>query len=170
VTFQPKELASRAGAGYYLRMVARMAPGLNFEQASKYLDELSRRMTLQHDGSPRERAGWRFFLLPMARDDDGSVRRWMTILFASVTGLLMVVCANVAGLLLVRATERRFDFSLRMALGASRFRIARQALTEVLLQAIAGGAAGLLVAKAALRALTKYGPSTVKPEFESPVF
>ena len=170
LAIRSKELASRADAGYYQHMVARVAPGLSLEAASRRMDELSRRMALEHDGSPRERAGWKFFLLPMARDDDGSVRRWMTILFASVSGLLMVVCANVAGLLLVRATERRFDFSLRMALGASRFRIARQALTEVLLQAIAGGAAGLLVAKAALRALTKYGPSTIKPEFESPVF
>ncbi len=170
LALRPKDLASRADAGYYLHMVARVAPGLSVEQASAHLVELSRRMALQHDGSPRERAGWKFFLLPMARDDDGSVRRWMTILFASVTGLLMVVCANVAGLLLVRATERRFDFSLRMALGASRYRIARQALTEVLVLAIAGGAAGLLVAKAALRVLAKYGPSAVKPEFDSPVF
>jgi putative ABC transport system permease protein len=170
LAMRPKDLTSRADAGYYLHMVARMAPGLSGEQASAHLDELSRRMALEHDGSPRERAGWKFFLLPMARDDDGSVRRWMTMLFASVSGLLTVVCANVAGLLLVRATERRFEFSLRMALGATRFRIARQALTEVLLLAMAGGAAGLLVAKAALRALTKYGPSAVKPAFESPVF
>jgi putative ABC transport system permease protein len=167
--FQPKELASRANAGYYLRMTGRLAPGVSVEQASARLDELSRRMALQHDGSPRERAGWQFFLLPMARDDDGSVRRWMTMLFAAVTGLLIVVCSNVAGLLLVRATERQFDFSLRMALGASRFRIARQALVEVLLLAIGGGAVGLLIAKAGLRALTKYGPPG-KAEFESPVF
>ena len=126
-------------------------------------------MALQHDGSPREQVGWQFFLLPLARDNDGSVRRWMTMLFAAVTGLLIVVCANVAGLLLVRATERQFDFSLRMALGASRFRIARQALTEVLLLAMAGGAAGLLIAKLSLRALAKYGPPG-KAEFESPVF
>lgn len=93
----------------------------------------------------------------------------MTILFAAVVGLLTVVCANVAGLLLVRATERHFDFSLRLALGASRFRIARQALMEVLLLAIGGGAAGLLIAKAGLRALTEYGPPG-KAEFASPVF
>jgi predicted permease len=167
--FQPKELASRADATYYLRMVARIAPGLHVEQASMHLDELSRRMAMQHDGSPRERVGWQFFLLPMARDDDGSVRRWMTMLFAAVAGLLVVVCSNVAGLLLVRATERQFDFSLRMALGASRFRIARQALTEVFLLAMAGGAAGLLIAKLGLRALTKYGPPG-KAEFASPVF
>jgi hypothetical protein len=67
-------------------------------------------MAQQHDGSPRERTGWQFFLLPLARNDDGSVRRWMTMLFAAVTGLLLLVCANVAGLVLVRATERQFDF------------------------------------------------------------
>ncbi|MGA2877472.1 MAG: ABC transporter permease [Bryobacteraceae bacterium] len=170
VAFQPKELASRVNAGYYLRMVARLAPALSSDRASTQLDTLSRRMAMQHDGSPRERAGWQFFLLPMARNDDGSVRRWMMLLFAAVTGLLSVVCANVAGLLLVRATERQFDFSLRMALGASRLRIARQALTEVLLLAIAGGAAGLLIAKVALGALAKYGPPAGKPEFEWPVF
>jgi putative ABC transport system permease protein len=170
LTFQPKEFASRANAGYYLRTVARLAPGLSFEQASARIDGLSRQLALQHDGSAREQAGWHFLLLPLARDDDGSVRRWVAILFAAVAGLLVVVCSNVAGLLLVRATERQFDFSLRMALGATRWRIARQALIEVLLLAAAGGAAGLLVAKAALRALSKYGPPGAAVKFESPVF
>jgi putative ABC transport system permease protein len=169
ISFQPEQLESRANAGYYLRMVARLAPRLSFEQASTRIAELSRRMALEQEGSPRQRAGWQFFLLPMARDDDGSVRRGMTMLFAAVTALLMVVCSNVAGLLLVRSAERQFDFSLRMALGASRFRIARQALTEVLLLAVAGGAAGLLIAKEALHGLERYGPAG-KAEFESPVF
>jgi putative ABC transport system permease protein len=170
VAFRPKELASRADAGYYLRMLARLAPGLSVEQASTRLDQLSHTMAAQHDGSPRERVGWQFFLLPMARDDDGSVRRWMTMLFAAVTGLLIVVCSNVAGLLLVRAMERQFDFSIRMALGASRWRIARQALTEVLLLALSGGAAGLLIAKAGFRALVQYGPPVGRAEMVSPVF
>lgn len=170
VSFQPKELASRANAGYYLRMVGRLAPDISLDQASSALEGLSRKMAQQHDGSPRERTGWQFFLLPLARNDDGSVRRWMTMLFAAVTGLLLLVCANVAGLVLVRATERQFDFSMRMALGASRFRIGRQALTEVLLLAIAGGSAGLFIAKVALSALAKYGPPAAKPESEWPVF
>jgi putative ABC transport system permease protein len=170
VSFQPKELASRADADYYLRMVARLAPGLSYEQASARIGELSRRMALQRNGSGREQSGWKLFLLPFARDNDGSLRRWMTLLFAAVTGLLLVVCSNVAGLLLVRATERQFDFSLRLALGAGRFRIARQALTEVLLLAVCGGAAGLLIAKAAVRALAGYGPSGATAKIESPVF
>jgi predicted permease len=170
VTFTPKELANRVRPAYYLRMTARLAPGLSFEQATARIGDFSRRMSLQRDGSYRAQPGWQWFLLPMARDDDGSVRRWMTLLFASVAGLLVVVCSNVAGLLLVRATERQFDFSLRMALGASRSRIARQALTEVILLAIVGGAAGLLIAKTALRALSRYGPPGKPVEFESTVF
>jgi predicted permease len=171
VAFQPKELASRAEPGYYyLRMLARLAPGLSVEQASMGLDQLSRSMAAQHDGSPRERVGWRFFLLPMARDDDGSARRWMTMLFAAVTGLLLVVGSNVAGLLLMRSAERQVEFSLRMALGASRWRIARQALTEVLLLALGAGAAGLSIAKAGLRALAQYGPPAGRAEMVSAVF
>jgi len=76
----------------------------------------------------------------------------------------------VAGLLLMRSAERQLDFSIRMALGASRRRIARQALTEVLLLALAGGAAGLLIAKAALRALAQYGPPAGQVEIDSVVF
>jgi predicted permease len=169
VTFGPKELANRVRPAYYLRMIARLKPGLSFERASARIADLSRRMALQRDGSYREQPGWQLFLLPLARDNDGSVRRWITMLFAAVCALLIVVCANVAGLMLARATERQFDFSLRMALGASRLRIARQALTEVLLLAMAGGAAGLSIAKLALGALAKYGPPG-KAEFESPVF
>jgi predicted permease len=170
VTFGPKELANRVRPAYYLRMIARLKPGVSFEQGSARIAGVSRRMAHQRDGSYREQPGWQLFLLPMAHDDDGSVRRWMTMLFASVTGLLIVVCANVAGLLLVRATERQFDFSLRMALGASRWRIARQALTEVLLLSICGGVAGLLIAKAAVHALSLYGPPGKPVTFESPVF
>jgi putative ABC transport system permease protein len=170
LVFRPQELASRTEPGYYLRMIARLKPGVSLEQASVRIGELSRQMAQRHDGSRRDQPGWQWFVLPIARDDDGSVRRWITMLFAAVIGLLLVVSSNVAGLLLVRATERQFDFSLRMALGASRFRIARQALTEVLVLAMAGGAAGLLIAKTALRALSKYGPPGKPAEFESPVF
>lgn len=170
MTFSPKELASRAAPNYYLRMFARLKPGLTFEQASARISEVSRGLALQHDGSPREKAGWHLFLLPMARDDDGSVRRWMAILFAAVTGLLLIVCSNVAGLLLVRAAERQFDFSLRLALGAGSPRIVRQALTEVLLLAICGGVLGLAIAKAAMKALSIYGPPGKPAELESPVF
>lgn len=170
LVFRPQELASRTEPGYYLQMIARLNPRLSFEQASARLGDISRKMAAQHDGSQRDQPGWQLFLQPMARDDDGSVRRWMIVLFAAVAGLLLVVCSNVAGLLLVRATERQFDFSLRMALGAGRLRIARQALVEVLLLALCGGAAGLASAKVAVKMLSIYGPLGKPVEFESAIF
>lgn len=170
LSFKPEELANRVKPGYYVRMIARLKPELTVEQASVQIGEISRRMSLRHDGSLRDQPGWHLFLLPMARDDDGSVRRWMAILFASVIGLLLVVSSNVAGLLLVRSAERQFDFSLRMALGAGRLRIARQALTEILLLALCGAATGLFIARAALHALNRFGPAGRTVEMEWPVF
>jgi putative ABC transport system permease protein len=170
VVFRPEELASRDTAAYYLHMIARLARGVTFDQASARLDTISRQMALEHDGFPRSQPGWKLLLVPLARDDDGSVRRWMAMLLASVIGLLFVVCSNVAGLLLVRYAERQFDFSLRMALGAGRLQIARQALTEVLLLSLCGGAAGLLIARAALLALNSYRLAGKTVEMEWPVF
>lgn len=170
LSFKPDELANRAKPGYYVHMIGRLAPGLSFDQASVRLDAITQQMAVQHNGSLREQPGWKLFLLPLARDDDGSVRRWMAVLFASVIALLIVVCSNVAGLLLVRSAERQFDFSVRIALGAGRLRIARQALIEVLLFAICGGIAGLLIARTTLHALNRFGPAGRTVEMTWPVF
>ena len=172
VVFSPKQLAPAARGNHYLHVYARLAPGLTVQEASARLEQLSYRMSLEHpDDYPFERLGWRFFLLPMARDDDGSARRWITVLFAAVTFLLLIVAANVTGLLVVRATERQFESSMRMALGASRFRIARQVLAEVMLLAAIGGLAGLLIADAARHLLSKFGPTSTKSaHWAGPVF
>ena len=146
---------------YFLRMHARLAPGLDFAQASARISQLS---------SPASTpAGWKYFLNPMARNDDGAVRRWWWILFAAVTCFLLIVCSNVAGLVLVRASERRFDLAVRVALGAGRWRIARQVLTEVLLLAASGGIAGLGIARIGIALLARYGPG-IAPRLEAPVF
>jgi putative ABC transport system permease protein len=170
VTFSPDSLKPNAHASRYLRMCARLASGLTFEQASLGIDRLSRRMAADHpeeyllDGQ-----GWRFFLSPLARDDDGSLRRWVSTLFASVACLLMIVCSNVAGLILAQSTGRQFEFSVRMALAASRFQIARAVVIEVLLLALAGGAAALLLARAGVAVLAKYAP-VPSVEIQAPVF
>jgi putative ABC transport system permease protein len=170
VTFQPRQLAPAARTNHYLHMFARLAPGLDFEEASARMERLSRAMSLEHpEDYPLARLGWRFFLLPMARDDDGSLRAWLFILFAAVTFLLVIVCSNVAGLLLVRSTQRQSEMALRMALGASPSRLARQVLTEVLVLACGGGLAGLLVARVGASLLARYGP-TGRPELDTAVF
>jgi putative ABC transport system permease protein len=154
----------------FLRMYARLAPGVTFDEASVRMEQLSEQSSRDHPDARRSTsAGWRLFVSPMARDDDGSLRRWMTILFASVMCLLLIVCSNVAGLLLVRSSERQFELSVRLALGASRIRMVRQLLTEVLLLSVGGGAVGLLLARAGISLLSEYGPAG-KLQFEAPVF
>jgi predicted permease len=146
---------------YFLRMVARLAPGVDFEQASARISHFSAPAAAQ--------PGWSYFLNPLARDDDGSLRRWMWILFAAVAFFLLIVCSTVAGLVLVRSSERRFDQAVRIALGAGRWRIAREVLTEVLLLAACGGIAGLGIAKIGIALLARYGPG-IEPRLETPVF
>jgi predicted permease len=146
---------------YFLRMYARLAPGLDFAEASK---------RISHMNAPVSAIpGWSYFLNPIARDDDGSQRRWLWILFAAVSCFLLIVCSNVAGLVLVRSSERRFDLAVRAALGAGRWRIARQVLTEVLLLAASGGIAGLVMARFGVVLLTRFGPN-IAPQLETPVF
>jgi putative ABC transport system permease protein len=154
----------------FLRMDARLAPGVTLDQASARMEQLSEQSSRDHPDARRSTGtGWRMFVSPMARDDDGTLRRWVTILFAAVMCLLLIVCSNVAGLLLVRSSERQFELSVRIALGASRVRIVRQLLAEVLLLSVGGGAVGLLLARAGISLLSEYGPAG-KLQFEAPVF
>jgi putative ABC transport system permease protein len=150
--------APGANTNHYLRMMARLAPGVRFEQISAPIGRLGPSLFAAS-----------IFAAPMARDDDGSLRRWIGILFASVSCLLLIVCANVAGLLLVRSTSRQFELSVRMALGAGRLRIARLMLIEVLILAAAGGAGALLLAQALAGLLSTYGPVGAV-EIEAPVY
>ena len=154
----------------FLRMYARLAPGVTLDQASVRIEQFSQQSSRDHPDARRSTAaGWRMFVSPMARDDDGSLRRWVTILFAAVMCLLLIVCSNVAGLLLVSSSERQFELSVRIALGASRVRMIRQLLTEVLLFSVAGGAMGLLLARVGISPLSEYGPAG-KLRIEAPVF
>jgi predicted permease len=151
VAFSPRQLEPGARQNHYLTMYARLVSGLTFAQASARMEQLSRRMAVQHpEDYPLDRLGWRFFLQPLAQDNDGSERVWLFTLFAAVTCLLLIVGTNIAGLLVVRSTERQFDISVRMALGASRFRVARQVVAEVLVLAFFGGVAAVFVARVAL--------------------
>lgn len=162
--------APGAATGHYLRMVARLAPGVTVEQGSQRIDQLGRAMAANDPRDhPIDPGGWRYFIAPLNRDDDGSLRKWMGILFASVSCLLLIVCSNVAGLLLVRSTSRQFELSVRMALGAGRMRIARMILCEVLILAIAGGVGALLLAQLLTGLLTKYGPAG-PIQIEAPVY
>jgi predicted permease len=126
---------------HFIRVVARLADDVTVEQARERVGALGE--ALQESGVTRHGID-----LVSVRDElVGESRSLLLVLLGAVAVVLLVVCANVANLLLTRALGRQREFALRAALGASRFRLIRQVLLETLLLACAGGAAGLLIAR-----------------------
>lgn len=134
-----EQTTTRGGS---LQMVARLRPGVTPAGAQAELDILTRRMKQQFPETAKDRAHF----LTLQEHDIGDVRPTLLILLASVGLVLLIACANVANLLLARLTVRQRDMAMRLVLGAGRGRLLRQLLTESLLLAVVGGAAGWLLA------------------------
>ncbi len=123
--------------------LARLAPAVSLEQAQTELDAVSRYLA---DSYPESNRGLRFVAVPLGEVYVGQARPYLVLLLAAVVLILLIACANVVNLLLTRAVARERESTLRAALGASRGGLIRQHLLESLLLALAGGAAGLLLA------------------------
>ncbi len=146
-------------ASHFARLLGRLREGVTLDQASSELKGLMARWDddegLGHHWSPENHPA---FLRSLHEDTVGDVRTSLIVMLGAVAIVLLIACANVANLLLVRGEGRLREVSIRAAMGAGRSRIARQLLTESLVVAALGGAAGLLLARIGVGALLALAP------------
>ena len=160
LSYTSEDVTNRRGP-YYLNVLGRLAPGVTLDQARSHMDALGQRFERElrgYRGPNGEDGGWRISVTPLQEDIVGSSRRALLVLLFAVGLLLLIACANVANLLLMRAAKRQKELAIRAALGAGRWQTIRQLVVESALLTAFGAALGLLFVGWGIDLLRSLGP------------
>ena len=158
ISLSPAAAAERRS--HYLQAFARLRPGITLDTARADMDAVARTLQQQYPDTNRDVGA---VVTPIKDDLLGNTSLELIVLMAAAAAILLIACANLGGLLLTRAADRRSELAVRMALGATRGRLIRQMVLEGLTLSVAGGALGLALPPLALGVLTSLVPAGVLP-------
>jgi putative ABC transport system permease protein len=160
-TEHPYPSPPRRNVRFVAGALGRLKPGITLEQAQARLDALAISLQQTYPTDYPKQQGWSLRLERAQTSLTGNVRPTLLILLAAVSFVLLIVCVNIADLLIARASARMREFAIRQALGASRGTLVRLVLTESVLVSMAGGAAALAVLLVAQKSLLTLMPADV---------
>lgn len=142
-------------------IIGKLKPGISLAQAQAEMDIITARLRRDFPENYPSNGGLTFSIVPLLEQVVGNVRRSLWVLLGSVSFVLLIACANVANLMLSRAVARQQEIAVRTALGATRWHIVRQLLTESLLISLSGGALGVLICLFSVKCIHLFGTKSI---------